>query len=70
VTGISAAMFATYKMKKFINFGAFAITFSHESASSTAANRIIVPGAVDLVVQPNESVGLYYDSTTARVRVV
>lgn len=53
-----------------VNVGSFAITLSHQSSSSTAANRIIVPWAGDCVIPASGAVSLYYDGTTSRWRVL
>jgi hypothetical protein len=53
-----------------VNVGSFAITLSHQSASSTAANRIIVPWAGDCVIAASAAVSLYYDGGTSRWRVL
>ena len=52
------------------NVGSFPITLKHQSASSTAANRIIVPWAGDYVVTADSSAIVVYDSTTSRWRVI
>lgn len=53
-----------------INVGSFTITLKHQSASSTAANRIIVPWAGDYAIPASGSATLVYDNTTARWRVL
>jgi hypothetical protein len=53
-----------------VNVGSFAITLSHQSSSSTAANRLIVPWAGDCVIAASAAVSLYYDGTTSRWRVL
>jgi hypothetical protein len=53
-----------------VNVGSFAITLSHQSSSSTAANRIIVPWAGDCTIAASAALSLYYDGTTSRWRVL
>jgi len=45
------------------------LTIAHESASSTAANRIICPGEANLAVLAGGSVTFWRDGTTSRWRV-
>lgn len=45
------------------------IIFTDEDASSTAANRIITPGNIGLILGPGCNAVLRYDGTTARWRV-
>lgn len=52
-----------------INVGSFNIVLANQSASSTAANRIITGTGANLTVASDDIVKLYYDSTTARWRV-
>jgi len=68
ITGITAATSGTIIL--LVNVGSYAITLSHQSASSTAANRINTPWAGDCVVAASASVTLVYDNTTARWRVL
>jgi hypothetical protein len=51
------------------NVGSFAITLKHQSASSTAANRILVPWGGDAIITADSAAVLTYDATTARWRV-
>ena len=46
------------------------LTIKDSSASSTAANRFLVPWASDYVIQAGGSVVVFYDNTTARWRVL
>lgn len=50
------------------NVGSYDITLSDESGSSTAANRFALAG--DVLIQPDRSVILQYDSTTSRWRAL
>ena len=68
ITGIIAETTST--RKKIINIGSNIITLTHQDVLSTAANRIIIPGAVSLSLLADDSVDLFYDTTTARWRVV
>ena len=54
-----------------VNVGSFAITLKHQSTSSSAANRLVVPWAGDYVMDANGGAALViYDATTQRWRVV
>jgi hypothetical protein len=54
-----------------VNVGSHAITIKHQSASSNAANRVVVPWAGDFVLDANGgAVLLVYDATTERWRTV
>lgn len=53
-----------------VNVGSFAITLSHQSTSSTAANRVIVPWSADYILDPAYAAVLVYDGTTSRWRIV
>lgn len=46
------------------------LVLANESASSTAANRIITQSGANLTIKPKGAVCLWYDSTAARWRVV
>lgn len=50
------------------NVGAFDLVLVHD-ATSTAANRFLCPGSVNLTLNPNDSVRLWYDNTSSRWRV-
>ena len=52
------------------NIGSFTITLSHDSASSTAANRFLCPGSTNFALTANAAVRLVYDATSSRWRVV
>ena len=52
------------------NVGSNAITFKHQSTSSTAANRLLIPWGGDCVIPADSSAVLAYDGTTSRWRVV
>jgi len=69
ITGIAAGTSGLAIL--LINVGSFALTLRHQSASSSAANRITVPWAGDCVISANGgSVVLVYDSTSSTWRVV
>lgn len=71
VTGIAAAGGAApLQRKTLINVGSQNLVLAHQSASSTAANRIISPTGADLTLAPNESAVLWYDATATRWYVV
>lgn len=45
-------------------------TIKHESASSTAANRVVCPYDQDMKLNPDGAIVIHYDATTARWRAV
>lgn len=51
------------------NIGSFNITLRHQNISSTDINRFICPQAVDVALEPDESLTLIYDATTQRWQV-
>jgi len=53
-----------------INVGSFDIVLANQSGSSVAANRVITGTGANLTIQADDITFLYYDSTTARWRVV
>jgi len=54
-----------------VNVGTFAITLKHQSTSSAAANRLVVPWAGDYVMSASGGAALLvYDATDSRWRVV
>jgi hypothetical protein len=57
-------------IKYFVNVGSTNVTLKHQSTSSSADNRIDVPGGADLVLLPDDSVVLYYDDTNGYWRVM
>jgi len=69
VSGIAAITGTGMALKKLYNVGSYNITLQHENSGSLAANRLIIPGAVDLIVEPDDVVDMFYDSITTRWRV-
>lgn len=69
VTGLSISQ-VDGQLAHILNVGSNDLTLAHQGAGSTAANRIICPGAADVVLAGGESVLLVYDSTSSRWRVV
>lgn len=53
-----------------VNISANPIFVDNESASSTAANRIITPGGLQIRLQQNDSIEAVYDGVSDRWRVV
>ncbi len=47
----------------------FTLTLNHEDAGSTAANRLSLPSSANLVINPLDSVTLWYDTVAARWKV-
>ena len=71
INGFLATSFASpFDRKLLVNVGSNPVVLGHEQVESAAVDRIIVPGAVDLTLLPNDSADLWYDVITARVRVV
>lgn len=69
ITGISGGVKG--RMLIIINVGpANVIALSHESASSSAANRIFSPTAANVTLSVGDGAYLYYDSTSLRWRVI
>lgn len=56
--------------KTFINIGVSNITIKNDNAGSLAANRILIPGGVDIVMAQNDSITLFYDIDSTRWRVI
>lgn len=69
VTGFSAAISGDVLTKKIYNIGSFNITIRNENVGSVVANRIIVPGGSDLIMEPNDVVDVFYDITSLRWRI-
>jgi hypothetical protein len=67
ITGFSATATAVAKIIENIDT-VDTLTIAHESASSSAANRVTCPNAVALVIPPGGSVRLVYDITSTRWR--
>ena len=68
ITGFSGG--ADGKTILLVNVGSNTITLKHQSTSSTAANRIIVPWAADYILAADGAAVLVYDNTTSRWRVI
>lgn len=59
---------AAGQLKILINIAAPTITINHQDAGSTAANRVITSTGLAVVLTLDDSIILWYDSTTARWR--
>lgn len=77
ITGLDAAamtiegFFIAGKVLRFCNIGPTgALTFAHQSASSLAANRLILPGGVSLVLPVGSSTSFIYDDNAQRWRYI
>jgi hypothetical protein len=68
-TGIVAGSNLSGQLLLLHNASGSVLTLSNQSASSTAANRIITGTGADLAVANDSSVGLQYDGTASRWRV-
>jgi alpha-tubulin suppressor-like RCC1 family protein len=68
ITGIAGG--ADGKMLTLMNAGNATATISNQSGLSTSANRIITGQGADMLVGPNQSVLMVYDSSSLRWRVV
>ena len=62
ITGINATQ-AAGRVLYLLNGGSFTINLAHDSASSTATNRILCPGAATLAVRAGGGVTLVYTGT-------
>jgi len=59
------------KTKLFVNKGSSNdITFKNEDSNSSADNRILTPGGVDLVLGPGSTAVAWYDDASSRWRVL
>ena len=67
VTGMAAG--ATAEERIIINSGSFDIVFSHQSASSTAANRFLSTTGASITLGADAILFAIYDATTARWRI-
>jgi hypothetical protein len=68
ITGFGTATSPTNRYA--VNVGSYDITLAHNSSSSSVGNRILVPGQVDLVLEPGDSIPLWLDSTSGAWRVL
>lgn len=66
ITGISGGKKG--RLLKIINVGTQTIVLAHQSASSSAANRIITSTAANISLAASDAIELYYDSTDSRWR--
>ena len=66
ITGVDSSAFGSKSEICFIIDTSQTITFAHASAGSTAANRLLMPGASDLVPSQYSCVTLVYDTTNSR----
>ena len=67
LTGITAQPARTRLL--LLNIGSFNCVLKHD-VTSTAANRFLCPGSADFTLTPNQAVDIWYDSTSARWRVI
>jgi hypothetical protein len=65
ITGITAGLFDGHAIL-LRNVGSFSITLKHQDANSNDANRMISPGANDVVISANGSMLLMYDTAPSR----
>lgn len=68
LTGIAGGVKG--RVMRLVNVGSNNIVLRNESSSSSAANRFTSAGGSDVFLVPGEECRLYYDSTTARWRIV
>ncbi len=68
VTGIANGVDG--KLLTLMNTSTSTVTLANQSSSSTAGNRIITGNDIDLILNPNSSALLQYDSTNSRWRVI
>jgi hypothetical protein len=67
ITGVATG--ANGRLVRFWNIGAFDIILSNENTLSSAANRLHLPGGVNLRIRPDSATTLVYDVVTSRWRV-
>ena len=53
-----------------VNVGSTSLTLAHQSASSTAGNRLLAETGADVVLGANDAVDILYDATTERWRIL
>lgn len=70
ITGLSATGVSDGQLVLLENVGALRYTLTSESASSAAANRIVLPGGSSWTIQNDGGVWLRYDGTSQRWRPV
>lgn len=70
ITGFVATGITDGREITLVNKSAFNLTLKHQNAGSTAANRIHVPGLIDLVLAPNDSARIMYDADLVAWRIV
>lgn len=58
------------RLVRLINVGAFNLIIANQNAGSSAANRIITGAGADMTLAPDANCWVWYDSTTARWRVL
>lgn len=68
ITGITGGSIGRLLLLE--NVGSFNITLTHDDASSTAANRFLLPGGASVVIAPNKSAAISYDATSGRWRLI
>lgn len=67
LTGISAGR--SGRSIDIVNVGSTTLTLAHQSASSTAENRLLSVTGVDVILTANQTAKALYDATTLRWRV-
>lgn len=68
ITGFESSAL-THMKKKVYNIGTSNITLKYQSTSSNEANRMIIPGQTDLVLQQDDIVDMLYDYINSRWRL-
>lgn len=68
VTGISASQ-TNGRLLRLLNIGSNALTLTHESGSSAAANRFLCPGSANFSLAANAFVDAWYDGGSSRWRL-
>lgn len=70
ITGIASSIVTSTRSTVIylINSSAFTLTFKHESASSTAANRFKFSTGADIALAADQTIALIYDNTADRWR--
>lgn len=66
ISGIGGGALGQANYRMFYNAGTIGFVFLHQSSSSSASNRLILPGNTLLVLFPGEGCIFVYDSTVDR----
>lgn len=68
ITGLAGGSAA--RVVRLLNNGTTDIIFTHQDSASTAANRLVLPYELAMVLRPGDCWTLIYDSTNSRWRLI